>query len=57
MFLDILDQNPKIHALKLDLQQRNHSAMDSYKKLGFRIVSEKYQPVWDTQELYYILAV
>ena len=53
VLLDILDQNPQIHVLKLDVQQRNHSAIDFYKKLGFRIVSEEYQPVGDTQELYY----
>ena len=53
VLLDILDQNPQIHVLKLDVQQRNHLAIDFYKKLGFRIVSEEYQPVGDTQELYY----
>ena len=53
VFLDILDRNPQIQVFKLDVQQRNRSAVDFYKKRGFRIVSEEYQPVGDTQELYY----
>lgn len=50
---DMLDQNPEIHVINLDVQQRNHAAIAFYKKLGFRIVSEEYQPVGNTQELYY----
>ena len=50
---DVLDQNPQIRAIRLDVQQRNRSAVAFYRKLGFRTVSEEYQPVGDAREPYY----
>ena len=41
----LLEQNPQIQIIELDVQQRNRPAVSFYKKLGFRIVSEEYQPV------------
>ena len=50
---DLLNQNPQIQIIKLYVQQRNRPAVSFYKKLGFRIVSEEYQPVGNKQELYF----
>lgn len=50
---DLLDQNPQIRVVRLDVQQRNHAAITFYQKLGFRIISEEYQPVGDAREPYY----
>lgn len=45
IFSDLLIQNPEIKTIKLDVQQRNENAIKFYKKLGFQVVSEEYQPV------------
>ena len=42
---DLLVKNPEIKTIKLDVQQRNHSAVAFYKKTGFRVAGEEYQPV------------
>lgn len=50
---DLLDRNPQIHVIRLDVQQRNQPAITFYRKLGFRVVSEEFQPVGNTQEPYF----
>ena len=50
---DLLAENPQIKRIKLDVQQRNRSAVQFYKNQGFRITSEEYQPVNDKPVLYY----
>lgn len=45
IFADLLAQNPKLKAIKLDVQQRNTSAIKFYQKLGFKVVSEENQSV------------
>lgn len=42
---DLLVKNPEIKTIKLDVQQRNHPAVAFYKKMGFRVAGEEYQPV------------
>ncbi|MBQ5443253.1 MAG: GNAT family N-acetyltransferase, partial [Oscillospiraceae bacterium] len=49
---DLLVKNPEIKTIKLDVQQRNHSAVAFYKKTGFRVAGEEYQPVDGTPVLY-----
>ena len=49
------DHNPQIKTVKLDVQQRNKAAMCFYENLGFKIVSEEYQPVGDGRDAYYNL--
>ena len=38
-------QNPQIKTIKLDVQQRNTSAIKFYNKLGFKIIGEENQYV------------
>ena len=49
---DLLAQNPEIKTIKLDVQQRNHPAVAFYKKTGFRVAGEEYQPVNEMPVLY-----
>ena len=50
---DILAQNPQIHSIILDVQQRNTPAVSFYRKPGFHIVTEEPQNVAGTPVMYY----
>ncbi len=49
---DLLVKNTEIKTIKLDVQQRNHPAVAFYKKMGFRVAGEEYQPVNEMPVLY-----
>ena len=42
---DLLKMNPQVKTIKLDVQERNKSAVMFYEKIGFQIYGEEYQPV------------
>ncbi len=44
---------PSVTSVRLDVQKRNHHAVAFYKRYGFQVVGEEYQPVGDGEELYY----
>lgn len=50
---DLFAQNPKLKVIKLDVQQRNSSAIKFYQNLGFKIVSEETQFVNGKSVLYF----
>ena len=45
VFADLIAKNPQVTTIKLDVQQRNKSAVGFYKKLGFKVIGEENQPV------------
>ena len=53
IFSDLLNRHPKLNAIKLDVQQRNEHAIKFYKKMGFQIIGEEYQPVNGEKIPYY----
>ncbi|MBR5389974.1 MAG: GNAT family N-acetyltransferase [Clostridia bacterium] len=52
---DILILNPQIRTITLDVQKRNAPAVNFYKHLGFKIISEEYQTVNEMPIPYYNL--
>ena len=50
---DILAQNPQIHSIILDVQQRNTPAVSFYRKPGFHIVTKEPQNVAGTPVMYH----
>ena len=50
---DLLARNPRVGAIKLDVQQRNRPAVAFYRKLGFKVVSEETQLVKGAPVPYY----
>lgn len=53
IFSDLLNRHPKLNTIKLDVQQRNEHAIKFYKKMGFQIIGEEYQPVNGEKIPYY----
>ncbi len=45
IFQDLMARHPQIKTIKLDVQQRNLSAIRFYQKLGFQIAGEETQSV------------
>lgn len=54
---DILQLNPLVKEIKLDVQQRNKTALAFYKNLGFVVDGEEIQPVGDTEVPYYKISL
>ena len=53
VFTDLIALNPQVRTIKLDVQQRNKSAFEFYKKLGFKVRGEENQPVNGESVPYY----
>lgn len=45
IFADLITRNPQLRTIKLDVQQRNISAIKFYQKLGFNVTGEENQSV------------
>lgn len=45
IFADLIARNPQLRTIKLDVQQRNVSAIKFYQKLGFNVTGEEKQSV------------
>ena len=52
---DLLAAHPDIRSVRLDVQQRNASAVAFYSNLGFTVVSEERQPVDGEAVPYYTM--
>lgn len=57
IFADLIFQNPQIKTIKLDVQQRNTSALKFYNKLGFKIIGEENQYVDGESVPYFNMAL
>lgn len=53
VFNDLIKRHKNINRICLDVQARNNSAIKFYTKLGFVKMSEEFQPIGDSEELYY----
>ncbi len=57
IFADLIAQNSQVKTIKLDVQQRNKSAFEFYKKLGFKVIGEEDQPVNGESVPYFNMAL
>ncbi len=57
VFSELINRHKGINKICLDVQARNHNAIKFYKRLGFVKTSEEFQPIGDTEELYYKMSL
>ena len=57
VFNDLINRHKDINKICLDVQVRNSNAIKFYTQLGFVKLCEEVQPIGDSEELYYKMAL